>query len=120
MSDAQIFEVHRLAQQANSKAESALHDAAAAKSDILHHEKICAERYTNINGQLVDIKNAASKAADGQKESNGRIYDTLHRLEVAIATQATSAVTKVSTSDLMLRWGGLIAGIVGGCYGIMK
>lgn len=117
MSESQIFEVHRLAQAANSKADSADHKAQLAQSDIAHHEKICAERYNNINTQLGDIKTAASKAAEGQKESTGKLYDAIHRIEVQVAGMAAAGATKTGTTDNLLKWGGWV---VAGLFGLIK
>lgn len=120
MTDAKIFEVHRLAQSAVSDAREAFHAAKSASAQVEHHEKICAERYQVIGDQLKEIKDAASKGNESQKTSNAKIYETMHRLEVAFATITAAAGSKTSTTDYVLRWAGLCAGMLGVAYGILK
>ena len=125
---AEISEVRRLAQTAQNDSKDVRHKVELIERDQIHHEKVCAERYSSIDRQLGEVKSAQGKANEEQKASNKIIYETMHRLEVAMTAQTTAqntaASTATSTTDHIVRWGcglgGLIVGVIGLAYAFLK
>lgn len=100
------------AMEAYRAAEKADHRAEQAQMSIDAHEKICAERYSNIATQLKDVKEAQGKAADAHKASQDKIYTAIDELR--------KTAYKAGGIDLAVRYGCLFIGAIGVIYGIMR
>lgn len=114
MTDKELFEVHRLAQQAHSKAQGADHKADTALLEQAAHEKICAERYHNIDKQLTKIETAQSTAAAAAANAIEKIYIVLNELRGS----DNIAKGKRSASDHIFRYACLGVTAIVALYGL--
>lgn len=94
-----------LIEQTDSKAELAMHT-------ITSYEKICTERYENINKQLEGVRMAQSKAADAEKLSIEKIYLSLDELK--------KTAYGARGIDIALRYMCLLLGAAGVIYGFTR
>lgn len=96
----QFLEVHRLAQLAHNLAMEASHKADNAIQSNEAHEKLCTERYNNIDKQLTKIERSQSDAAITFTATIEKIYIVLNELRGGASFNTGSK----STADHIFRY----------------
>lgn len=88
----------------------AKHTADLALQNQAAHERLCAERYSNINRQLSDVALTQKDAARDFNTSISKIYGVLDSLR--------ATANKAGGIDIALRYLCLLIGAAGVIYGI--
>jgi hypothetical protein len=103
-----LSEAYRLAQTALSDAKVADHKAESALSAQAGHEKLCAERYGNIDRNLGRIELAQKEATQTHYMAVEKIYTVLNELRTTNSEEAGGR----SRSDTLFRYSCLLIGAV--------
>lgn len=102
---------------------NAQHTADLALKEQAGHERVCSERYANINTTLTEIKSAQAKANDNALQTTEKVYLAINEIRTQLTQTAIAAAGnsgKVSGADTVFKYACMLIAAGGVIFGFMK